>query len=214
MFGFVINGIIIYIPLLIICIVLFLIAFFLQADIKKLTRYTVLKGIGFLIIVIIIFMFLGAEILYLIGLVSFIVSFIFYIFITSIFTMYYIYHYGISMDETFYKMPTPIAFTWRWIIFLAGIAAAIALILFIGAISVGTTNIIVIIKVGGQELLIHRFVEIIPYIIIGIIIGLTAISLYAILSNQRRTHQGAQTASKKINTNDYILTTNTPASTG
>ncbi len=180
-FGFVINGIIIYFPLLIICIVLFLIAFFLQADIKKLTRNTILKGIGFLIIVIIIFMFIGAEILFLIGLVSFIVSFIFYIFITSIFTMYYIYSYGISMDETFYKMPTPIAFTWRWIIFIVGIAAAVALILFIGAVSVGTTKISVIIKVGKQELLIHRFVEIIPYIIIGIIIGLTAISLLALI---------------------------------
>jgi len=180
-FGFVINGIVLYLPLLIICIVLFLIAFFLQADIKKLTRNTVIKGIAVLVLVAVIFYFLGEEILLLIGITTFIVSFIFYIFITTIFSMYYIYSYGISMDETFYKMPTPIAFTWRWLIFLVGIAAAVALILFIGAVSVGTTKIIVIVKVGGQELLIHRFVEIIPYIIIGIIIGLVAISLLALI---------------------------------
>ena len=53
--GFVINGIIIYLPLLIICIVLFLIAFFLQADIKKLTRNTVIKGIAVLVLVAVIF---------------------------------------------------------------------------------------------------------------------------------------------------------------
>ena len=169
--GIVINGIVIYFPLLIICIVLFLIAFFLQADLKKLTRNTVLKGIAFLIVVIIIFLFIGAEILFLIGVVSFIVSFIFYIFITSIFTMYYIYRYGIDLDSSFYKMPTPIAFTWRWLIFLVGTAAAVALILFIGAVSVGTTKITVIIVIAGQEFFIHRFVEIIPYIIVGIILG-------------------------------------------
>ncbi len=179
--GFIINGIVIYLPLLIICIVLFLIAFFLQADIKKLKRNTILKGIGVLIIVAIIFFFLGEDILYLIGVTTFIVSFIFYIFITSIFSMYYCYKYGISLDDTFYKLPTPVAFTWRWLIFLVGTAAAIALILFIGAVSVGTTKIIVIVVIGGQEFYIHRFVEIIPYIIVGIIIGLVAISLLALL---------------------------------
>jgi len=95
--------------------------------------------------------------------------------------MYYCYRYGIDLDEAFYKMPTPIAFTWRWIIFLAGVAAAIALTLFIGAVSVGTTKITVIIRIGGQDILVHRFVEIIPYIIIGIIIGLVALSLLALI---------------------------------
>ena len=150
--GFTFNGIVIYLPLLIICIVLFLIAFFLQADIKKLTRNTLIKGIILLIIVIIIFLFLGAEILFLIGLASFIVSFIFYIFITSIFSMYYCYRYGIKMDEAFYKAPTPIAFLWRWIIFLVGIVAAIALILFIGAVSIGATELSALLKSVDMKL--------------------------------------------------------------
>ena len=180
-FGFIFNGIVIYLPLLVICIVLFLIAFFLQADIKKLKRNTILKGIFLLVIVGVIFYFLGEEILFLIGVTTFIVSFIFYIFITSVFTMYYIYTYGISLDDTFYKMPRPIAFTWRWIIFLAGIAAAIALTLFIGAVSIGTTKLEVILKIGSYEFSIHEFVALIPLIIIGIIIGLTAISFLALL---------------------------------
>ena len=180
-FGFIINGIIIYLPLLIICIVLFLIAFFLQADIKKLTKKTVLKGIGLLGIVIIIFMFLGEEILFLIGLVTFIVSFISYIFITSIFSMYYCYRYGIKMDETFYKLPAPIAFFWRWLIFLAGAVIAIALILFVGAVSIGTTKLDVILRIGGYKFQIHEFVALVPNIIIGIIISLTLISILALI---------------------------------
>jgi hypothetical protein len=180
-FGLIFNGIVIYFPLLVICIVLFLVAFFLQADIKKLTRYTILKGIILLIIVAVIFYFLGEEILFLIGVTTFIVSFIFYIFITSIFSMYYCYKYGISLDESFYKLPTPIAFTWRWIIFLAGIVASIALILFIGAVSIGTTKLEVILKIGGYEFSIHEFVALIPFIIIVIIISLTVISLLALL---------------------------------
>ncbi|MFX1338952.1 MAG: hypothetical protein ACFFDK_10110 [Promethearchaeota archaeon] len=179
--GFIFNGIVIYLPLLIICIVLFLIAFFLQADIKKLTRSTVLKGIVLLIIIGIIFLFLGTEILFLIGVITFFVSFIFYIFITSIFAMYYIYRYGISLDEAFYKAPKPIAFIWRWIIFLVGTAAAIALILFIGAVSIGTTKLNALLRIGGYTFRINEFVAFIPLIIIGIIIGLIVISFFALL---------------------------------
>lgn len=179
--GFTFNGIVIYLPLLIICIVLFLIAFFLQADIKKLTRNTLIKGIILLIIVIIIFLFLGAEILFLIGLASFIVSFIFYIFITSIFSMYYCYRYGIKMDEAFYKAPTPIAFLWRWIIFLVGIVAAIALILFIGAVSIGATELSALLKIGRYEIKLQDFVALVPNIIIGVIISLTLISILAMI---------------------------------
>lgn len=180
-FGFIFNGIIIYLPLLVICIVLFLIAFFLQAEIKKLTRYTILKGILLLLIVLVIFYFLGEEILFLIGVTTFFVSFIFYIFITSIFSMYYCYKYGISLDDSFYKLPVPIAFAWRWLIFLVGIAAAIALILFIGAVSIGTTKLEVILKIGGYEFSIHEFVALIPFLIICIIISLTIISLLALI---------------------------------
>jgi len=87
--GLILNGIVIFFPLLVICIVLFLISFFLGGDIKNLNSKTVLKGVVFLVIVVIIFLFLGQEILFLIGVITFIVSFIAYIFITSIFTMYY-----------------------------------------------------------------------------------------------------------------------------
>ncbi|TFG13543.1 MAG: hypothetical protein EU535_04710 [Promethearchaeota archaeon] len=180
-FGFIFNGIIIYYPLLIICIVLFLIAFFLQADIKKLTRNTILRGTILLIIVAVIFYLLGEEILFLIGVVTFIVSFIFYIFITSVFTMYYIYRYGISIDNKFYKMPAPVAFLWRWIMFLAGIIAAIALILFIGAVSIGATDLTALLKIGRYEIRLHEFVKLVPNIIIGVIISLTLISIVAII---------------------------------
>jgi hypothetical protein len=179
--GLILNGIVIFFPLLVICIVLFLISFFLGGDIKNLNSKTVLKGVVFLVIVVIIFLFLGQEILFLIGVITFIVSFIAYIFITSIFTMYYCFHYGFSLDEAFYKLPAPIAFVWRWFIFICGIVFSIALILFIGAISVGTTELAVVLKLGRYEFRVDEFVALVPSIIIGIIIALTIISLLALI---------------------------------
>jgi hypothetical protein len=179
--GFVINGFIVYLPLLIVCIVLFLITFFLQGDIKKLNSKTIAKGIIFLILVGIIFLFLGQEILFLIGYISFVVSFIFFIFITSIFTMYYCYRYGIKLDDAFYKMPAPIAFVWRWLIFLIGTIGAIALIIFIGEISIGATKITVLLKIWGYEFRIYDFVRIVPNVIIGVIIILILISFILLI---------------------------------
>jgi len=180
-FGLVLNGFVLFMPLLIICIVLFLIAFFLQADIKELNRATIGKGVVLTFIFALIFWFLGTEIFEIIGLVSFIVSFISYIFITSIFSMYYIYTYGIKLDEKFYKMPAPLAFVARWFIFLAGIVIGLGIIIFIGQISIGQSHITAILRIGGYEFKVHDFVSLVPTIIIGTIIGLTAISLLALI---------------------------------
>ena len=179
--GLVLNGFIIFMPLLIICIVLFLIAFFLQGDLKELTLGTIIKGICLLGLVVVLFLFLGTDIIYFIGFVSFIVSFISYIFITSIFSMYYIYKYGVRLDEAFYKAPRGIAFFLRWFIFLAGIIIAIGIILFIGEISIGTTRLAGVLKIAGFQLRINDIVKFIPNIIIGIIIILTLISILTLI---------------------------------
>ncbi|MFX0073320.1 MAG: hypothetical protein ACFFAO_19760 [Candidatus Hermodarchaeota archaeon] len=179
--GFTINGFIIYLPLLVICIVLFFIAFFLGGDLRELNRQTIAKGLVFLVIVIVIFLFVGQEILFLIGYVSFVISFIVYIFITSIFTMVYCLKYGTQLDEAFYKMPAPIAFVWRWGIFLVGIVVSILMIYFVGLISIGTTEITVILTIGRFEFRVYDFVRYVPMIIIGVIIGLAAISLITLI---------------------------------
>lgn len=179
--GFVFNGFIIYIPLLVICIVLFLIAFFLGGDLRELNYKTVIKGIVFLVIVIIIFLFLGQEIIFLIGFYSFLVSFIFYIFLTSIFSMYYCYRYGVKMDEVFYKMPAPVAFVWRWTIFLIFTAVAIFIVFFVGAISIGVTEITVLLTIGNYQFRLYDFVRYVPIVIIGIIIGLLVISFISMI---------------------------------
>ena len=76
-FGFVLNGLIILMPLLIICVVLFLIAFFLQGDLKELKWSSLLRAGVFLFIVSALMYLYGPELLFLIGVVSVFVSFIF-----------------------------------------------------------------------------------------------------------------------------------------
>ena len=179
-FGFVLNGLIIFMPLLIICIVLFLIAFFLQGDLKELKWSSLVRGGVFLFVVSALMYLFGAELLFLIGVVSVFVSFISYIFITSTFSMYYCFKYGMHLDDAFAKLPRPIAFFWRWFVFLAGTIIALLMIYFIGAVSIGTTPLHGTITIVGREFRINDIVRFVPLIIIGIILSLVVISLLAL----------------------------------
>jgi signal transduction histidine kinase len=78
-------------------------------------------------------------------------------------------------------MPAPIAFVWRWLIFLIGTISAIALIIFIGEISIGATKITVLLKIWGYEFRIYDFVRIVPNVIIGVIIILILISFILLI---------------------------------
>ena len=180
-FGFVLNGLIIFMPLLIICIVLFLIAFFLQGDLKELKWSSLVRGGVFLFVVSALMYLFGAELLFLIGVVSVFVSFISYIFITSTFSMYYCFKYGMHLDDAFAKLPRPIAFFWRWFVFLAGTIIALLIIYFIGAVSIGTTPLHGTITIVGREFRINDIVRFVPTIIIGIILALVVISLLALI---------------------------------
>ena len=148
-FGFVLDGLIIFMPLLIICIVLFLIAFFLQGDLKELNWSSLLRGGVFLFVVSALMYLFGAQLLFLIGVVSVFVSFISYIFITSTFSMYYCFKYGMRLDDAFARLPRSIAFFWRWFVFIAGTVIALLIIYVIGAISIGTTTLKGTVDIAG-----------------------------------------------------------------
>jgi hypothetical protein len=180
-FGFVFNGIVIFMPLLIICIVLFLIAFFLQGDLKELNWSSLLRGGVFLFVVAALMYLFGAALLFLIGVVSVFVSFISYIFITSIFSMYYCFRYGMRLDDAFAKLPRPIAFFWRWFVYLAGTIIALLVIYVIGAISIGTTQLEGTVTILGGQYRINDIVRFVPLIIIGVILILLVISLLALI---------------------------------
>ena len=179
-FGFVLNGLIIFMPLLIICIILFLIAFFLQGDLKELKWSSLLRGGVFLFVVAGLMYLFGAQLLFLIGVVSVFVSFISYIFITSTFSMYYCFKYGMRLDDAFAKLPRPIAFFWRWFVFIAGTLIALLIIYVIGAISIGTTTLEGTVAIVGREFRINDIIRYVPLIIIGIILSLVVISLVAL----------------------------------
>ena len=74
-FGFVLNGLIIFMPLLIICIVLFLIAFFLQGDLKELKWSSLVRSGVFLFVVGALMYLFGVQLLFLIGVVSVFVTY-------------------------------------------------------------------------------------------------------------------------------------------
>ncbi len=180
-FGFVLNGLIIFMPLLIICIVLFLIAFFLQGDLKELKWSSLVRSGVFLFIVSALMYLFGAELLFLIGVVSVFVSFISYIFITSTFSMYYCFKYGTHLDDAFARLPRSIAFFWRWFVFIAGTLIALIIIYVIGAISIGTTTLEGTVTIVGREFRINDIIRYVPLIIIGIILSLVVISLLALI---------------------------------
>ncbi|MHA1489140.1 MAG: hypothetical protein ACTSRI_05750 [Promethearchaeota archaeon] len=183
-FGVIIDGIFIYYPLLIICTILFIIAFFFRGDLKKLNLRTILKGIFLLVVMAIVLMFLGLDILLAIAYGAFIVSTIFYIFITATFTMYYCYQYGISLDDTLYKAPKPISFLVRWGIFLIGTLGAILLIYYIGNISLGTAENDLRIAISEQLSFLVDFVLYVPIVIIAVIIVLFVVAVIYIFKGK------------------------------
>ncbi len=177
LFGITFDGNFIYFPLLIVCVVLFLIAFFLRGDLRKLTPVSIFKGVLMLIVFVLIFVFLGQEVLLAIAYGAFIISTISYIFITGSFTMYYCYSYGEKMDGTLYKAPTVISFFVRWIVFLGGTLGSALLIYYIGNLTIsGVENDLRKIISADLAILVD-FVILIPTILIVIIIGLTVIAI-------------------------------------
>ena len=182
--GVIIDGIFIYYPLLFISTILFIIAFFFRGDLKKLNVRTILKGIVLLLTMAIMLMFLGLEVLLAIAYGAFIVSTIFYIFITATFTMYYCYHYGIILDDTLYKAPKPISFLVRWGIFLCGTLGAILLVYYIGDISLGAAENDLRIAVSEQLSFLVDFVLYVPIVIIAVIIGLFVIAVIYIFKGK------------------------------
>ncbi|MHA1149774.1 MAG: hypothetical protein ACTSR8_16180 [Promethearchaeota archaeon] len=158
-------NIILYIPLLAVCIILFMISFLFRKDLREdLTKGMFLKYSLISIIFIAIFFSLASVLLILI----FFISILSYIFITSLFTMAGCYNKGISFDEKLYKIaPWPINFILRTIVLVGGLL--FAFLLFIIFAIAGTAW-----ALASED--VASIMAIIPWIMIIIMIGLCALS--------------------------------------
>ncbi len=152
-------GFILFIPLIIVCMVLVLIAVFTDKEVKEITlkQYIIYFIIGILIMII----FTTFSLI--LGLILMILAILSYVMITAIFTLYGCYKKGIEWDEKIYNWPRPINFFARWIQFFGGIIIAIILLLI--AAGAGTIW-------GLVSKDIANFYILIPWLIILVIIVL------------------------------------------
>ena len=115
---------IIFYPLLIVCLVLFLYSFFLRGDVTKLHWKNLLKAAGMFAILVVIYIiiaiFLVVEMIQLFLSLMFVVSIFSLIFITALFAMQFCFEYGVKFDDQIYKTHPTINVPVRWGLFLFG----------------------------------------------------------------------------------------------
>ncbi|MGQ4874877.1 MAG: zinc ribbon domain-containing protein [Promethearchaeia archaeon] len=163
-------NVILYIPLIGFCLILFVISFVFRKDLKEelsvkmFLKYALISGIFILI-------FIGIAV-YLIFLIL-IISIMTYIFITSLFIMLNCYKKGVEFDEKLYKWPFPFNSIARLSVLLGGLfLSAILMLLFAG---IGTVWAL-------KSENIANFMAFIPWIMIILMIVLLGISaLYLLL---------------------------------
>jgi len=133
----------IFFPLLIVCLVLFIYAAFFRGDVRHLTWKNIGKASGFFLIAIGIYMFVGYVVFItmidLFTSLMFVVSIFSYIFITALFSLYFCFEQGVKFDDKVYKAPTAVAFIVRWGLFFLGALISIFLILYAPSIIAGQT---------------------------------------------------------------------------
>lgn len=162
-------NIVLYIPLIAVCLILIIISVVGRKDIKnELTFKMFLKYAIISAIFIAIFFSLALVLLLLIVILSILT----YIFITSLFTMHGVYNKGISFDEKLYKWPFPFNWIARTLVLGGGLLLS-ALIMFAFA-GVATAW-----AISSED--IANFLAIVPRIMILIMIGLMGLSFLLLL---------------------------------
>ncbi len=123
-----------FLPLLFLCLVLFLYTALFRGEVRKISWKNIGKALGFFIIAIFIYWFFGYYVFFtmidLFTSLMFVVSIFSYIFITALFAMYFCFEKGVQFDDKVYKAPKGVAFFVRWGLFLLGALISIFLILF------------------------------------------------------------------------------------
>ncbi|TFF98655.1 MAG: hypothetical protein EU540_07800 [Promethearchaeota archaeon] len=132
-----------FLPLLFLCLVLFLYAALFRGEVRRISWKNIGKALAFFLIAIGIYLFFGYYVFItmidLFTSLMFVVSIFSYIFITALFAMYFCFDQGVKFDDKVYKAPTGVAFFVRWGLFLLGALISIFLVLFAPSIIAGQT---------------------------------------------------------------------------
>ncbi|MHA1491238.1 MAG: hypothetical protein ACTSRI_16510 [Promethearchaeota archaeon] len=118
-----IYGLIVFLPLLGVCLVLSFAAFILRKNLKELPFKNIFIYCLIALPLMIIFIY--------ISLILFIIAIFSYIFITSAFSIYNCYIFGIKIDEKIYQWPRIISFFVRWGEFIGGILIAVVILVWV-----------------------------------------------------------------------------------
>jgi len=175
--GIIINGSFFFIPLLIVCLTLFLLSFLLRTDLQEFKKDDVIRVIIFIVGISIVFYIIGLAFITELALTLFIISIFSYVLITAIFTVDTCYDIGVKIDNTFHKAPKAPRVLLRWLLFLGGIALSIFIIYFFvdaGYQMTLKSQISVSVIDTAQ---INAILVLIPWIIICCILGLAVIAL-------------------------------------
>lgn len=177
LFGLTINGSFFFIPLLIVCLTLFLLSFFLRADLQNFKKDDLIRVIVFIMGISLVFYLIGLAFITELAYVLFIISIFSYVLITAIFTVDTCYDVGVKIDNTFHKAPKAPRILLRWILFLGGIALSIFIIyLLVDAGYQMTLQDQISVSVIDTAQ-INAILILIPWIIIYCILGLAVIAL-------------------------------------
>lgn len=124
-------GIIVFFPLIGVCAVLSFVAIALRKDLKKLS----FKKVFLYCLIAVPLMILMIVFLY-VTVALFLIAIFSYIFITSLFSIYNCYRFGIKLDEKIYQTPRIISFFLRWGEFIGGTYIAIVIMIWIGSLGI------------------------------------------------------------------------------
>lgn len=152
-----------YLPLLFVCILLFLMAFLFRIDLKEeLTFKRFAKY--FIITLILTLIFTSLLVLFFFALL--IISILSFIFITSLFTSINLYKKAVNFDDKLYKLPFPFGFVTRTGVLLGGLFIGAILILAFAAIA--TTWALVSSNIANQFAVLPWILIIMLIILLGI----------------------------------------------
>ncbi len=183
--GLIINGSFFFIPLLIVCLTLFLLSFFLRTDLQKFGKDDVIRVIIFIVGISVVFYLLGLAFLEQLAYVLFIISIFSFVLITAGFAVDSCYDIGVNIDNKLHKMPKGPRHLFRWLFFLGGVTVSVLIIWYLvdagyqmsykGQISSSVIN-------ATQ---INIILNLIPWIIIICILCITFIALIVLIIKRK-----------------------------
>ena len=168
----------IFYPLLLVCLVLFVYTAFFRGDIRHFTWKNLGKAGGFIGIGVVAYILLGYYVF--IGMIDlftslmFVVSIFSYIAITAVFSMYFCFEQGVKLDDTVYKAPTFWAFLLRWGLFFLCVLVSFFMVWY-GPAYIASTAPLEQKSVGSGAL--RDMLVWLPVLTVGIIVGLTIAAL-------------------------------------